>query len=140
MAIIPQVSMFVWENDLENLGDLKRLDLVLNSLPDEKLMQTLEKERGHGRDDYPVRAMWNLIIAMIVFGHDRYADVLRELRRNVQLRYVCGFGIGKTPSATNVSRFIVSLEKHQDLDSVDTRLCQNLNPQGNATDMNSGKK
>ena len=29
MATIPQISMFVWENDLENLGDLKRLDLVL---------------------------------------------------------------------------------------------------------------
>ena len=115
MAIIPQISMFVWENDLENLGDLKRLDLVLESLPDEKLMQTLEKERGHGRDDYPVRPMWNLLIAMIVFGHDRFADVIRELNRNVQLRFICGFGIGKVPSAVNVHRFVINLEKHQDL-------------------------
>ena len=75
MAIIPQCSLFVWENDLENLGDLKRLKLVLDSLPDERLMETLEKERGNGRDDYPVRAMWNLIIAMIVFGHARFADM-----------------------------------------------------------------
>jgi len=115
MATIPQFSMFVWENDLKNLGDLKRLQLVLDSLPDEKLMQTLEIERGHGRNDYPVRPMWNLIIAMIVFGHDRFADVIRELNRNVQLRFICGFGVGKIPSATNVSRFIVNLEKHQEL-------------------------
>ena len=115
MATIPQFSMFVWENDLNNLGDLKRLDLVLESLPDEKLMQTLEIERRHGRNDYPIRPMWNLIIAMIVFGHDRFADVIRELNRNVQLRFICGFGVGKIPSATNVSRFIVNLENHQEL-------------------------
>jgi hypothetical protein len=115
MAIISQYSMFVWENDLENLGDLTRLQLVLDSLPDEDLMATLEKERGNGRDDYPVRPMWNLIIAMIVFGHDRFADVIRELNRNVQLRFICGFNIGKTPSAVNVSRFVANLEKHQSL-------------------------
>ena len=115
MATIPQLSMFVWENDLENLGDLKRLDLVLESVPDEPLMQVLEQERGHGRDDYPVRAMWNLLIAMIVFGHGKFADVIRELNRNVQLRYICGFGMGKTPSPVNVSRFVVNLERHQDL-------------------------
>ena len=115
MATIPQISMFVWENDLENLGDLKRLNLVLDSLPDEELMQTLEKERGHGRDDYPIRPMWNLLIAMIVFGHARFADVIRELNRNVQLRYICGFGIGKIPCAANVSRFVANLEMHQGL-------------------------
>ena len=115
MATIPQISMFVWDNDLENLGDLKRLDLVLESLPDEELMRTLEIKRGHGRDDYPVRAMWNLIIAMIVFGHARFADVIRELNRNVQLRFICGFGVGKVPCAVNVHRFVMNLEKHQDL-------------------------
>jgi hypothetical protein len=113
MAIIPQVSLFVWENDLENLGDLKRLNLVLESLPDEDLMRVLEEERGRGRDDYPVRAMWNFIIAMIVFGHPRFADAIRELSRNVQLRFICGFGIGKIPCAVNVSRFVANLEKHQ---------------------------
>ena len=32
----------------------------------EALMLKLEKKRGNGRDDYPVRMMWNLIIAMLV--------------------------------------------------------------------------
>jgi len=113
MAIIPQISMFCWEKDINILGDLERLDLVINTLPDERLMRVLEKKRGHGRNDYPVRAMWNMVIAMIVFGHARFADVLRELRRNVQLRYMCGFENGKLPSPTNISRFIAALKKER---------------------------
>jgi hypothetical protein len=54
--------------------------------------------------------MWNMIIAMIVFGHARFADILRELRRNVQLRYICGFENGKLPSAANISRFLTNLK------------------------------
>ena len=31
------------------------------------------------------------------------------------MRYICGFGVGKVPGAVNVSRFVLNLEKHQDL-------------------------
>ena len=41
MAIIPQQTFFVW-TDIEELGDLERLQLVLEYMPDEKLMNTLE--------------------------------------------------------------------------------------------------
>jgi hypothetical protein len=105
--------MFVWENDIKNLGDLERLTLVLENMPDEKLMRLLEKERGKGRDDFPVRAMWNMQIAKIVFGHAEDADIIREMKRNVQLRYVCGFQNGKTPEPHNMSRFLKLLEKHR---------------------------
>ncbi len=44
MAIIPQTKLFCWE-DVENLGDLERLKLVLEAIPDEPLMQNLEWER-----------------------------------------------------------------------------------------------
>jgi len=111
MAIIPQISMFCWEKDINILGDLARLDLALRAIPDERLMRKLEKERGRGRDDFPVRAMWNLLIAMVVFGHPRFADALRELRRNVQLRHMCGFRGGKTPSSASMSRFVATLKK-----------------------------
>ena len=115
MAIIPQTTLFSWENDIENLGDLERLVFVLESIPDETFIRKLEQERGKGRNDYPVRAMWNMIIAMIVFGHARYADIIRELKRNAQLRYLCGFGMfGQTPDADNVSRFTAKLEEHQE--------------------------
>jgi hypothetical protein len=41
MAIIPQPTLFSWA-DLEPLGDLERRQCVLDTLPDENLMQTLE--------------------------------------------------------------------------------------------------
>jgi hypothetical protein len=51
MAIIPQQTLFVW-SEIENLGDLERLRLVLEYMPDEELMQSLERERKNGRDDF----------------------------------------------------------------------------------------
>jgi hypothetical protein len=112
MAIIPRISMFSWENDINNLGDLERLRLALESIPDEELMRFLEKRRGRGRNDFPVRALWNMQIAKIVFGHGEDADIIREMKRNVQLRYICGFENGKTPEAHNVSRFVKLLDLH----------------------------
>ena len=114
MAIIPQISLFRWEDDLESLGDLERLKLVFDHLPDEELVCALERDRGHGRDDYPVRCMWNCLLAAIVFQHPSVASLLRELRRNVQLRYLCGFDhIEKVPRAYNFSRFLARLLRHQ---------------------------
>ncbi|AEE95937.1 hypothetical protein [Mahella australiensis] len=37
MAIIPQISFDVWDDDNE-LGDLERLRLVIEYMPDEELM------------------------------------------------------------------------------------------------------
>lgn len=68
MAIIAQKKLFGWR-EIEELGDLDRLRLVLQWLPDEPLMQALEEKRGRGRDEYPVRGIWNTVIAGVVFGH-----------------------------------------------------------------------
>ena len=62
MAIIPPKQLLGWQ-EIDQLGDLERLLLVINHLPDEKLMQKLEHDRGKGRDDYPVRCAWNSILA-----------------------------------------------------------------------------
>jgi hypothetical protein len=59
-------------------------------MEDEALMLRLEARRGNGRNDYPVRVMWNLIIAMRVFGHRTVESFRRELSRNSQLRKICG--------------------------------------------------
>ena len=40
MAIIAQRKLFGWK-EIEELGDLERLNLVFNYLPDEKLMRVL---------------------------------------------------------------------------------------------------
>ena len=89
MAMIPQINFFDY-SEIENLGDLERFALALAGIKDEALMMKLEKARGAGRDEYPVRVMWNLFIAMRVFGHHCVASFRRELLRNSQLRKICG--------------------------------------------------
>ena len=117
MAKIKQPYLFSWEQ-VEASSDMDRLRLVLKVIPDEGLVRKLEEKRGKGRNDYPIRAMWNAYIAGIVFGHRTQADLLRELRRNAELRYVCGFdpflGSKAVPSESAFSRFIKRLCEHID--------------------------
>ena len=98
MASISQKSLFSWQ-DIEKVGDLKRLKPVLDNLPDEQLMKTLEKHRGAGRNEYPVRAVWNSIIAGIVLGHETIESLRRELQRNPAVCEICGFDIFALPAA-----------------------------------------
>jgi hypothetical protein len=118
MAIIPQRSLFSWE-EIEELGDLERLKLVVEYLPDEKLMRQMEKQRAQGRDDYPVRAVWNSVLAGVVFGHNCIESLRRELKRNGQLRQLCGFnalkGVAAVPPAWVYTRFLKSLMGHMGL-------------------------
>jgi len=110
MAIIPQLRIFSWK-EIEELGDLERLRLVLEYMPDEELMRQLEQERYKGRDDYPVRAMWNSILAGIVFQHETIEKLRRELARNGQLQEMCGF-FNKVPPAWVYTRFLKKILKH----------------------------
>ncbi|WP_432203832.1 transposase [Thermoanaerobacter uzonensis] len=126
MAIIPQQTFFVW-SEIENLGDLERLRLVLEYMPDEELMRVLEKERGKGRDDYPVRAMWNSILAGVVFEHTSIESLRRELLRNGQLRFMCGFRNGKVPGAYVYTRFLRKLfEKEEMINEIFNKLVDEL--------------
>ena len=116
--IISQVS-FSDYSEIEVLGDLERLQLALEGLGDETLMKRLETQRGNGRNDYPVRVLWNLIIAMKVFGHRTVASFRRELGRNSQLRKICGlndFGRKKhlVPPARVFTKFIKLLSSEQE--------------------------
>ncbi len=110
MAIIPQMSLFTWK-EIDELGDLERLRLLLEYMPDEELMKSLEKKRGKGRNDYPVRAMWNSVLAGIVFQHESIEKLRRELSRNGQLRDMCGFE-GQVPSPWSYTRFLKTLMDH----------------------------
>ena len=107
MAIIPQQRLFGWD-EIEKLGDLERLQLVLEHMPDEGMMKMLECERGRGRNDYPVRAVWNSILAGIVYQHDSIESLRRELSRNGQLRFMCGLE-NDIPTAWVYSRFLKKL-------------------------------
>lgn len=115
MAIIAG-SLFGWQ-EVNAKSDSKRLELVLKNLPDEELMRHLEKERDKGRDDYPIRAIWNSVIAGIVYEHVSIESLRRELKRNGELRQTCGFDVFKgakgVPSASAYTRFLKKLMKHQ---------------------------
>ncbi len=109
-----QKRLFSWY-EIGSLSDLKRLQLVLDNLPDERLMRQLERDRGpHGRDDYPVRAMWNSLIAQVVYQHPSVQSLRRELLRNGQLRWMCGFEGSRVPPASAYSRFKDRLIQRQE--------------------------
>ena len=124
--------LFSW-NDVDALPDLRRLDLVLEYLPDAGVIETLRARRSRGRNDYPVSALWRALVAGAVFQHASIESLLRELNRGPGLLTQCGFNplplqskppreviahpeTGKEtaalrPSAWNFSRFLGQLEK-----------------------------
>lgn len=116
MAMIPQSSLFSWDQ-IEGLDDLTRLKLTLAGLADEPLMRAMEAQRGRGRDTYPIRAVWNSVIAGIVFGHPSIESLRRELLRNAPLRQLCGFdpfkGLEAVPHSWNYTRFLRGLFRHE---------------------------
>jgi hypothetical protein len=116
MAQIEQPFLFNWDQ-VDAESDLDRFELVLKTIPDQAIIKELKIRRGNGRNTYPVVPMWNALIAGIVFQHPSVAALLRELRRNAELRQRCGFdplqGAAAVPSAHNMSRFlrqIIALE------------------------------
>ena len=68
MAKLLAPYLFRWR-EVEAKSDLERLMLVLEYLPDEGLMQKLEEQRKGGRDDYPIRPVWNSVLAGVVYQH-----------------------------------------------------------------------
>ena len=93
MATIINPSLFSW-NDVEARSDLDRFYLVRDNLPDEKIVMELEDRRGKGRDEFPVRAMWNAIIAGVVFQHVSIESLIRELSRNPAFIFRLIYSIG----------------------------------------------
>ena len=66
---------------IQNLEGLERLRLVIGYMPDETLMRKLKKERGLGHNDYPVRGIWNAMLAGIVYQHCSVNSLIREFLR-----------------------------------------------------------
>jgi len=114
MAKLLVPYLFKWQ-DVEARSDLERLRLVVDYLPDEALMEKLEKHRKRGRDDYPIRPVWNSVLAGIVYQHESVESLRRELLRNAELRERCGFdphkGWGAVPPSWVYTRFLKLLFK-----------------------------
>ncbi len=81
---------FSWEQ-IDEISDLKRLELVLDALPDEDIIRALKAMRKNGRNEYPVEPMWRATIAGVVFQHESIESLIRELNRNSELLNRCGF-------------------------------------------------
>jgi len=86
MAIIPQGCLLNWQ-DIDAASDLDRLRL--EAIPDEPMMQTLGA--GQRPQRIPIRPAWNSLPAGVVYQHTPVASLRRELRRNAELRQMCGF-------------------------------------------------
>ena len=109
MAKLLVTYLFKWQ-DVEAKSDLERLRLVLEHLADEALMKKLEAHRDRGRDDYPIRPVWNSVLAGIVYQHESVESLRRELMRNGELREGCGFdphkGSAAVPPSCGYTRFL----------------------------------
>ena len=81
MKIIPQISVFDY-SEIEILGDLERCKLLIENVPDEKIIHKLIEIRGKGRNEYPVIAVWNSILIMPLLECSTVEQLRRELSRN----------------------------------------------------------
>ncbi len=90
MKIISQLSVFDY-HEIEILGDLERVKLLIDNVPDEKIIEKLEKIRGKGRNEYPIIAVWNSLLIMPLIECSSVEQLRRELSRNRDLRKICGF-------------------------------------------------
>ena len=90
MKTISQISFFDY-TEIEILGDLERCKLLIDNVPDEKIIDKLYEIRGKGRNDYPIEAVWNSILIMPLIECSGVEQLRRELSRNRDLRKLCGF-------------------------------------------------
>lgn len=109
--------LFAWDC-LEDSPSLSTIRKLLEAVPDAKLLESLKQHRGKGRDDYPVRVCWGVLLLAIALRHHEIEACLGELRRNESLRRLLGIESEEdVPKAWNMSRFLDRLgeEPHRTL-------------------------
>jgi IS5 family transposase/transposase len=111
---IIQSPLFDFEAFIQS-KDNNRLVVVLEALPAEKLILTLESEHWTGRKGYPVRGMWSALIAGVLYQCESLADILRLLKHDKETRTVCGFAKDNLPSDDALGRFLKKLVIHEEL-------------------------
>lgn len=90
MRQVRQLQLLPSDEFFAESDDNTRLMLVLNALPDAKLLAWLRECRRQRRDDYPYEVLWRCLAAKSVYRIDNYAELVRELRRNPALRRMVG--------------------------------------------------
>jgi hypothetical protein len=98
--------LFAW-SELEDSPSLQTIRSVLSSLPDEGLIEALQRARGYGRDDYPVSVLWGVVVLSVLCRHVWLNDCLAELHRNPTLCDIIGIRkVADIPKPYNLSRFM----------------------------------
>jgi hypothetical protein len=83
---------------------------LLEAIPDEPLLRALREHRGRGRNEYPVEALWGVVVLTVALRHNGFEACLAELRRNAGLRLLIGIRTdAEVPKPWNVSRFLKTL-------------------------------
>jgi hypothetical protein len=109
MRVAMTKPLFAWDC-LEDSPSLETIRRFLESLPDAKLLESLRRRRGRGRDDYRVSSLWGALLLTILLRHTSIESCLGELRRNEALRRLIGIeGEAAVPNGWNLSRFLEAL-------------------------------
>lgn len=109
MRIHVTKPLFPWDA-IEDSPSLQSIRAFLDSLPDAKLIDSLQKARGKGRDDYPIRVLWGTFLLAILLRHPTMDACLAELQRNSPLALLIDIeGEKKVPKPHNMSRFLATL-------------------------------
>lgn len=90
MSDCAQGQLFTFDDFFTEYDDNYRLLLVLDALEDDDLIGKLECRRKGRRNRYPVRMLWQSLIAAKVYGIATINGLIRELNRNESLRKVVG--------------------------------------------------
>lgn len=117
MVLHPAKPLFDWES-LEDDPSLQTIKDLLAALPDGKLLDSLRRARGKGRNDYPVHVLWGVVVLRVALRHVTTEAVLAELRRNEGLRRLIGLeSEDGVPRPWNISRFeeVLGQEPHRTL-------------------------
>jgi hypothetical protein len=106
LQIHAAAPLFAWP-ELEDSPSLRTTRAVLASLPDGPLLLALRQARGTGRDDYPLEALWGVVLLAVLCRHLCLNDCLAELHRNPSLCRLLGIRrVVDIPGPHNLSRFL----------------------------------
>ena len=117
MVLHPAKPLFDWEA-LEDSPSLQTIKDLLATLPDGKLLDSLRRARGKGRNDYAVHVLWGVVVLRVALRHVTTEAMLGELRRNEGLRRLIGIeSEDRVPKPWNLSRFeeVLGQEPHRSL-------------------------
>ena len=106
MRIAITKPLFAWDC-LEDSPSLATVKAFLAAVPDARLLDMLRQYRGRGRNDYPVGALWGVVLLRIALRHVSFEATLGELSRNEALRRLIGIEDEQhVPKSWNLSRFL----------------------------------